>query len=89
VYASPVCGNANVKINKKVRIFKLSYCTNSLVVVEVCPVIINFTEADSMDDYRTEAVAVSISKFTVILSSVADPDPYVFGPPGSGSISTR
>ena len=27
---------------------------------QVCPVIINFTEADSMDDYRTEAVAVRI-----------------------------
>jgi hypothetical protein len=43
-----------------------------LLVVEVCPVIINFTEADSMDDYRTEAVAVSNS-FIVLLSSVPDP----------------
>lgn len=27
---------------------------------QVCPVIIRLTEADSIDDYRTEAVAVSI-----------------------------
>ena len=26
---------------------------------QVCPVIIRLTEADSIDDYRTEAVAVS------------------------------
>jgi hypothetical protein len=26
---------------------------------QVCPVIIRLTEADSLDDYRTEAVAVS------------------------------
>jgi hypothetical protein len=72
VYAYPVCKNANIRINKKGNILTLSYCTNSFLVVEVCPVIINFTEADSMDDYRTEAVAVSNS-FTVLLSSVPDP----------------
>ena len=27
---------------------------------QVCPVIIRLTEADSLDDYRTEAVAVSV-----------------------------
>lgn len=27
---------------------------------QVCPVIIRLTEADSLDDYRTEAVAVSL-----------------------------
>ena len=30
---------------------------------QVCPVIIRLTEADSLDDYRTEAVAVSILKY--------------------------
>jgi hypothetical protein len=28
-------------------------------------------------------------KLTWAVSSVADPDPYVFGPPGSGSVSQR
>jgi hypothetical protein len=27
--------------------------------------------------------------YIILLSSVADPDPHVFGPPGSGSISQR
>ena len=31
---------------------------------QVCPVIIRLTEADSLDDYRTEAVAVSARIFT-------------------------
>lgn len=30
---------------------------------QVCPVIIRLTEADSLDDYRTEAVAVSVILF--------------------------
>jgi hypothetical protein len=25
----------------------------------------------------------------MVTTSVADPDPYVFGPPGSGSVSTE
>ena len=36
--------------------------------VQVCPVIINFTEADSMDDYRTEAVAVRLSTHKTVKS---------------------
>ena len=28
---------------------------------QVCPVILDLTEPDAMDDFRTEAVAVSIS----------------------------
>jgi hypothetical protein len=28
-----------------------------------------------------------LQKFCIIVSSVADPDPYVFGPPGSGSVN--
>ena len=34
---------------------------------QVCPIIIRLTEADSMDDYRTEAVAVSSSNSTCSL----------------------
>ena len=34
---------------------------------QVCPVIIRLTEADSLDDYRTEAVAVSFDTFWYIL----------------------
>ena len=30
-------------------------------ILQVCPVILRLTESDSMDDYRTEAVAVSSS----------------------------
>lgn len=32
------------------------------VQAQVCPVIIRLTEADSLDEYRTEAVAVSTNK---------------------------
>ena len=35
---------------------------------QVCPVIIRLTEADSLDDYRTEAVAVSVSFLTNLFS---------------------
>ena len=37
---------------------------------QVCPVIIRLTEADSLDDYRTEAVAVSARIFTPLFSKV-------------------
>jgi hypothetical protein len=30
-----------------------------------------------------------VSQYSSLLSSVADPDPYFFGPPGSGIISQR
>ena len=35
---------------------------------QVCPVIIRLTEADSLDDYRTEAVAVSALFLKILLS---------------------
>jgi hypothetical protein len=34
-------------------------------------------------------LARSQSTFSILLTSVGDPDPHVFGPPGSGSISQR
>jgi hypothetical protein len=35
------------------------------------------------------ATPSQVSQYSSLLSSVADPDPYVFGPPGSGFISQR
>lgn len=35
-------------------------------ILQVCPVILRLTESDSMDDYRTEAVAVSNQTWTYI-----------------------
>jgi hypothetical protein len=38
---------------------------------------------------RTELMFRILKKNSSLDTSVADPDPHVFGPPGSGSISQR
>jgi hypothetical protein len=39
--------------------------------------------------YAALLTIILIGKLSAIAPSVADPDPYVFGPPGSGYISQR
>lgn len=56
--------NINIQVRKTSQAALLVLLEQGLVEKDdvkeqVCPIIIRLTEADSMDDYRTEAVAVS------------------------------
>ncbi len=48
---------------------------------------IAFTEYRYLPKHGIAAIKLLV--FTLVRYSVGDPDPYVVGPPGSGSFSTR